>query len=87
MERIVGIVGGEYMKLSIDGKILSNGIVFSGRRTDNGIVVFGNYYHQTEFYGDPSEKHFIITSSETLEYDQALEYHEIDFDSLKIIIL
>lgn len=74
------------MKIEINGQISANGIMFSGRRKDNGIVVFGNYYHQTEFYGDPSEKHFIITSSETLEYDQALEYHEIDFDSLKIMI-
>lgn len=74
------------MKIEINGQISANGIMFSGQRKDNGIVVFGNYYHQTEFYGDPSEKHFIITSSETLEYDQALEYHEIDFDSLKIII-
>lgn len=74
------------MKIEINGQISANGIMFSGQRKDNGIVVFGNYYHQTEFYGDPSEKHFIITSSETLEYDQALEYHEIDFKTLKIIV-
>lgn len=74
------------MKIEINGHISANGIMFSGQRKDNGIVVFGNYYHQTEFYGDPSEKHFIITSSETLEYDQALEYHEIDFETLKIIV-
>lgn len=74
------------MIIEANCKILADGIMFSAKRKDNGFVVFGNYYHQTEFYGDPSEKHFIITSSETLEYDQALEYHEIDFDSLKIII-
>ena len=75
------------MIIEANCKILADDIMFSAKRKDNGVVVFGNYYHQTEFYGDPSEKHFIITSSETLEYDQALEYHEIDFDSLKIIIL
>lgn len=74
------------MKIEANYKILAESIMFSGKRKDNGIVVFGNYYHQTEFYGDESDKHFIITSSEALEYDQALEYHEIDFDSLKIII-
>ena len=74
------------MIIEANCKILADGRMFSAKIKDNGVVVFGNYYHQTEFYGDPSEKHFIITSSETLEYDQALEYHEIDLDSLKIII-
>ena len=74
------------MIIEANCKILADGIMFRAKRKDNGVVVFGNYYHQTEFYGDPSEKHFIITSSETLEYDQSLKYHEIDFESLKIII-
>jgi hypothetical protein len=74
------------MKITIDGEILSSGILFSGKRKDNECVVFGNYYHQTEFYGDECDKHFIITSSEDLSYDQAIEYHEIEFESLKIII-
>lgn len=74
------------MKLETSCKFSAESIIFSGKRKDNDEVIFGNYYHQTEFYGDESDKHFIITSSEALEYDQALEYHEIDFDSLKIII-
>ena len=74
------------MKMETSFKFSAESIIFSGKRKDNGEVVFGNYYHQTEFYGDESDKHFIITSSEALEYDQGLEYHEIDFDSLKIMI-
>lgn len=57
-------------------------ILFRGKRLDNGEMVCGAYYKQTEFYGDPVEKHFIITSHECLEFDQALEYFEVDPDTI-----
>lgn len=53
-------------------------ILFRGKRIDNGEWVEGTYYKQTHFYGDPCEEHYIITSSETLGYDQALDFSEVD---------
>lgn len=53
-------------------------IIFRGKRTDNGEWVEGAYYKQTLYYGDPCEKHYIITSTESLGYDRALEYYEVD---------
>ena len=54
-------------------------ILFRGKRRDNREWVFGCYYKQTEFYGDKLEPFgiMIITSSESLCYDQALEYYAI----------
>ena len=54
-------------------------ILFRGKRRDNREWVFGCYYKQTEFYGDKVEPFgiMIITSSESLCYDQALEYYAI----------
>lgn len=52
-------------------------ILFRGKRVDNGEWVEGQYYKQSEYYGYPQTKHYIIASTETLDYDQALEYHEV----------
>lgn len=48
------------------------------KRKDNGEWIQGYYYKQTQFYGDESERYYIITSTEALDYDQALEYFEVD---------
>lgn len=53
-------------------------ILFRGKRKDNGEWVEGAYYKQTLYYGDPCEKHYIITSTESLCYDQVFEYYEVD---------
>ena len=52
--------------------------LYRGKRKDNGEWVEGAYYKQTLYYGDPCEKHYIITSTESLDYDQVLEYYEVD---------
>lgn len=52
-------------------------ILFRGKRVDNGEWVYGAYYKQDMYYGDPSVKHYIITSNEHPGYDQALEYFEV----------
>lgn len=52
--------------------------LYRGKRKDNGEWVEGAYYKQTLYYGDPCEKHYIITSTESLDYDQAFEYYEVD---------
>ena len=52
-------------------------IIFRGKRVDTGEWVEGQYYKRTEFYGEPSIKHYIIVSTEDLGFDQALEYHEV----------
>lgn len=57
-------------------------ILFSGKRVDNGEWAIGQYYKRTHYYGDLSVKHYIITSTEDLSYDQALEYHEIDPETI-----
>lgn len=56
--------------------------LYRGKRKDNGEWVEGVYYKQTLYYGDPCEKHYIITSTESLDYDQALEYYEVDPKSI-----
>ena len=50
-------------------------ILFRGRKCANLEWVYGCYYKQTEFYGDEWEGHIIITSSEDLSFDQALEFN------------
>ena len=52
--------------------------ICKAKRKDNSEWVQGVYYKQTHFYGDESEHYYIITSTETLDYDQALEYFEVD---------
>ena len=52
------------------------------KRKDNGEWVQGVYYKQTHFYGNESERYYIITSTEALDYDQALEYFEVDPDTI-----
>lgn len=52
------------------------------KRKDNNEWVEGVYYKQTHFYGDESERYYIITSTEALNYDQALEYFEVDPDTI-----
>ena len=52
-------------------------ILFRGKRTDTGEWVEGAYYKRTHFYGDSSIRHYIIRSTEDLDYDQALEYYEV----------
>lgn len=74
------------MKLETSCKFSAESIIFSGKRKDNEEVIFGNYYHQTEFFGEECDMHFIITSSDCIGNERAMEYHAIEFDSLKIII-
>ena len=57
-------------------------ILFRGRRRDNREWVFGCYYKQSEFYGEKAEGIMIITSSESLCYDQALEYYAISEETV-----
>ena len=51
-------------------------ILFRGK-TLTGKWVEGAYYKQEEYYGAKEEAHIIITSKETLDYDQALCYSVI----------
>lgn len=57
-------------------------ILFRGKRLDSGKWAIGSYYCQKKCYGDDCDRHFIITSSEALGYDQALEYAEVDPDTI-----
>ena len=48
-------------------------ILFRGK-TLTGRWVDGSYYKQKEFYGSKEDADVIITSKESLTYDQALDY-------------
>lgn len=43
--------------------------LFKAKRTYNGEWIEGGYLHQTDFYGDPCDKHFIIDGTCTMDYD------------------
>lgn len=52
-------------------------ILFRGKIKDSNDWVEGAYYKRTEYYGEPSEEHYIITTTEDLSYDQALDYYNV----------
>lgn len=52
-------------------------ILFRGKRVDNGEWIEGCYYKRNTYYGDQFLKHYIIVSTEDLDYEQALEYYEV----------
>lgn len=51
--------------------------LYRGKRKDGKGWVVGALYKQSLFYGSPCNAVYIITSTESLDYDQALEYHEV----------
>lgn len=51
-------------------------ILFRGKRKDNGEWVEGAYYHETEFYGDDCDYHYIILTKDVLE-DNMMSYVEV----------
>ena len=52
-------------------------IIIKGKTYD-GMWVEGAYYHAKKYYGDPDDKHCIIPTAESLDYEQALEYFIVD---------
>lgn len=44
-------------------------ILFRGKTEEHGIWAEGAYCRQNEFYGDPCEYHYIISSGNDLEYN------------------
>ena len=52
------------------------------KRKDNNEWVEGVYYKQTHFQVDEAVRYCMITSTEVLNYDQALEYFEVDPDTV-----
>jgi uncharacterized phage protein (TIGR01671 family) len=42
-------------------------ILFRAKSKDDCEWIFGGYYHMTEYYGDPCDKHVIIMSNDDLE--------------------
>ena len=61
---------------------LMRDILFRGKRCDNGEWVFGCYYKQLLFYGDACNDHIIVTSQEDLSYDQALDYFDVQSETV-----
>ena len=52
-------------------------ILFRAKRIDNGEWATGSYHHQTDYYGDPCDKHYIIDGTET-DMEGYGEHYEID---------
>ena len=56
-------------------------ILFRAKRIDNGEWVTGSYHHQTDYYGDPCDKHYIIDGTAT-DMEGHGEHYEIDPETL-----
>ena len=56
-------------------------ILFRAKRIDNGKWATGSYHHQTDYYGDPCDKHYIIDGTET-DMEGYGEHYEIDPETL-----
>ena len=51
-------------------------ILFRGKQKDNGEWMYGAYLHQTQFYGDDVDRHWIIEHGE-FDYDHYEAYQVI----------
>lgn len=47
---------------------------FRAKEIDTGEWLIGGYLHQTDFYGDECDKHFIIDGTTTRDYDIGRSY-------------
>ena len=56
-------------------------ILFKAKRLDNGEWVEGAYLHQTDYYGEKCDKHYIIDGTET-DMEGYGEHYLIDKDTL-----
>ena len=56
-------------------------ILFRAKRIDTGDWVEGSYHHQTDYYGDPCDKHYIIDGTET-DMEGYGGHYEIDPETL-----
>ena len=56
-------------------------ILFRAKRVDNGEWAYGSYHHQTDYYGDPCDKHYIIDGT-TTDMEGYGEHYEIDPETL-----
>ena len=52
-------------------------ILFRAKRKNNGEWVEGGYHHQTDYYGDPCDTHYIINGNAT-DIEGYGEHYEID---------
>ena len=56
-------------------------ILFRAKRKNNGEWVEGGYHHQTDYYGDPCDTHYIINGTAT-DIEGYGEHYEIDPETL-----
>lgn len=56
-------------------------ILFRAKRKDNGEWVEGSYHHQTDYYGDPRDTHYIIDGTAT-DMEGYGEHYEIAPETL-----
>ena len=56
-------------------------ILFRAKRIDNGEWAEGSYHHQTDYYGESCDKHYIIDGTET-DMEGYGEHYEIDPETL-----
>ena len=56
-------------------------ILFRAKRKNNGEWVEGSYHHQTDYYGESCDKHYIIDGT-TTDMEGYGEHYEIDPETL-----
>ena len=56
-------------------------ILFRAKRKNNGEWVEGSYHHQTDYYGDLCDTHYIINGNVT-DTEGYGEHYEIDPETL-----
>ena len=56
-------------------------ILFRAKRKNNGEWVEGSYHHQTDYYGDPCDNHYIVNGTQT-DIEGYGEHYEIDPETL-----
>lgn len=56
-------------------------ILFRAKRKNNGEWVEGGYHHQTDYYGDPCDNHYIVNGTQT-DIEGYGEHYEIDPETI-----